>query len=109
MDKIDVLELLDEQSVTTKEKDYKDWREALNDIKAANNNFDINTMCEVCIKQQYEIGLKDALGRHQPITIQCTGLNTYKNKVISEHGEEVYKTLEGILSKEQKDQAEQQS
>lgn len=107
MDKIDVLELLDEQSVTTKEKDYKDWREALNDIKAANNNFDINTMCEVCIKQQYEIGLKDALGRHQPITIQCTGLNTYKNKVISEHGEEVYKTLEGILSKEQKDQAEQ--
>ena len=43
MDKIDVLELLDEQSVSKKDQDYKDWRETLEEIKVANNGTNILT------------------------------------------------------------------
>lgn len=108
MERIDTIEILDEQenekSAATDEK--KHWKDALNDIKRETNNFDIQEMCKNCIKKQLEYGNVDENGK-PTLTIQCTGLNTYKNKVISEHGEEVYETLKGLLSKEQYEQAEQ--
>lgn len=108
MERIDTIEILDGQEESNKSAtdDKKDWKDALNDIKKETNNFDIQEMCKNCIKKQYEYGNTDEKGK-PVLTIQCTGLNTYKNKVISEHGEEVYSTLEGLLSKEQYDQAEQ--
>ena len=108
MERIDTIEILDEQenekSAATGEK--KHWKDALDDIKRETNNFDIQEMCKTCIKKQLEYGNVDENGK-PVLTIQCTGLNTYKNKVISEHGEEVYETLKGLLSKEQYEQAEQ--
>ena len=108
MERIDTIEILDEQenekSAATDEK--KHWKDALDDIKRETNNFDIQEMCKTCIKKQLEYGNVDENGK-PVLTIQCTGLNTYKNKVISEHGEEVYETLKGLLSKEQYEQAEQ--
>lgn len=108
MERIDTIEILDEQenekSAATDEK--KHWKDALDDIKRETNNFDIQEMCKNCIKKQLEYGNVDENGK-PTLTIQCTGLNTYKNKVISEHGEEVYETLKGLLSKEQYEQAEQ--
>lgn len=108
MERIDTIEILDEQenekSAATGEK--KHWKDALDDIKRETNNFDIQEMCKTCIKKQLEYGNVDENGK-PALTIQCTGLNTYKNKVISEHGEEVYETLKGLLSKEQYEQAEQ--
>lgn len=108
MERIDTIEILDEQenekSAATDEK--KHWKDALDDIKRETNNFDIQEMCKTCIKKQLEYGNVDENGK-PTLTIQCTGLNTYKNKVISEHGEEVYETLKGLLSKEQYEQAEQ--
>lgn len=108
MNKIDLIE--DTESELSKGRDIpeqKPWRDVLNDIKTETNSFDIESMCTACIKKQAAYGFKDENGVYQKTTIQCTGLNTYKNKVVSEHGEEVYDTLKGLLSKEQYDQAEQ--
>ena len=108
MNKIDLIE--DTESELSNEKsisEQKHWRDALNDIKVETNSFDIESMCTACIKKQAEYGFKDENGVYQKTTIQCTGLNTYKNKVVSEHGLEVYDTLKGLLSKEQYTQAEQ--
>lgn len=109
MEKIDIIELEDESTSTKSaaSSEQKNWKEALEEIKKDTNNFDLEAMCVACIKKQAELGHKDEYGNYTPVTIKCTGLNTYKNKVVSEHGEEVYNTLKGLLTPEQLAQAEQ--
>ena len=50
MKKIDLIELMDENN--TKPKDQGEtWVDVLENIKRESNNFDLETMCNICIKQ----------------------------------------------------------
>lgn len=101
--RIDLVEIMDEDG--PKEANLsdgqKDWKEVLQEIRQETNNFDVESMCERCIAEQ------KANSPDGGLTIQCTGLNTYKNKVVSEHGEEVYNQLANLLSADQLSHAEQ--
>ena len=105
MNKIDLIELMDENN--TKPKDQGEtWVDVLNNIKRDSNNFDLETMCNACIKQQYELGVKDKNG-NLITPIECTGLQTFKNKVETENGKEVYEQIKEMLSAEELSLAEQ--
>jgi len=106
MKKIDLVELMDEGNTTKKVEEGESWKDTLNRIKEESNNFDLETMCQLCIKQQYELGIKDTEG-NLITPIQCTGLQTFKNKTISESSEEVYNKVKEMLSAEQLSLAEQ--
>lgn len=98
MERIDTIELLDEQPVVQKEEE-KNWKQVLEDIRTETKNFSVEQMCELCIEKQ----LKESGG----ITISCTGLTTYKNKVTREYGEDVYDVLKETANAEVLDLAEQ--
>ena len=61
MKKIDLIELMDENNTKPKDKG-ETWIDVLENIKRESNNFDLETMCNICIKQQYELGIKDKDG-----------------------------------------------
>ena len=105
MKKIDLIELMDENN--TKPKDQGEtWVDVLENIKRESNNFDLETMCNICIKQQYELGIKDKDGNLMT-PIECTGLQTFKNKIETEHSSEVYDEIKEMLSAEELSLAEQ--
>ena len=105
MKKIDLIELMDENN--TKPKDQGEtWADVLENIKRESNNFDLETMCNICIKQQYELGIKDKDGNLMT-PIECTGLQTFKNKIETEHSSEVYDEIKEMLSAEELSLAEQ--
>lgn len=105
MKKIDLIELMDENN--TKPKDQGEtWVDVLENIKRESNNFDLETMCNICIKQQYELGIKDKDG-NLITPIECTGLQTFKNKIETEHSSEVYDEIKEMLSAEELSLAEQ--
>ena len=101
--RIDLVEIMDEDGPkeVNLSDGQKDWKEVLQEIRQETNNFDVESMCERCIAEQ------KANSPDGGLTIQCTGLNTYKNKVVSEHGEEVYNQLANLLSADQLSHAEQ--
>ena len=106
MKKIDLIELMDENGSSQKVDKAENWRDTLEQIKIDSNNFDLETMCKICIQQQYELGVKDKNG-NLTTTIQCTGLQTFKNKTIRETSEEVYNELKELISAEELSLGEQ--
>lgn len=106
MKKIDLIELMDENGSTQKVDRIEDWKETLENIKRESNNFDLETMCNICIQQQYELGIKDSEG-NLITPIQCTGLQTFKNTIVRENGEEVYEELKELISAEELSLGEQ--
>ena len=106
MKKIDLIELMDGTGTTKKPEEAETWKDTLEQIRKDSNNFDLETMCTACIKQQYELGIKDDNG-NLITPIQCTGLQTFKNKIVSESGEDVYNSLKEMLSAEELSLAEQ--
>ena len=105
MKKIDLIELMDENNTKPKDKG-ETWVDVLENIKRESNNFDLETMCNICIKQQYELGIKDKDG-NLITPIECTGLQTFKNKIETEHSSEVYDEIKEMLSAEELSLAEQ--
>lgn len=105
MKKIELMELMDEGS-TPKSEETENWKDTVEKIKKESNNYDLETMCKICIKQQYELGIKDSSG-NLITPIQCTGLQTFKNKTVSQSSEEVYESLKDMLSAEELSLAEQ--
>ena len=57
MKKIDLIELMDENGSSQKVDKAENWRDTLEQIKIDSNNFDLETMCKICIQQQYELGV----------------------------------------------------
>lgn len=106
MKKIDLIELMDENGTSQKVDRIEDWKETLENIKRESNNFDLETMCNICIQQQYELGIKDSEG-NLITPIQCTGLQTFKNTIVRENGEEVYEELKELISAEELSLGEQ--
>lgn len=105
MKKIELMELMDEGSVP-KSDETENWKDTVEKIKKESNNYDLETMCKICIKQQYDLGIKDTSG-NLITPIQCTGLQTFKNKTVSQSSEEVYDSLKEMLSAEELSLAEQ--
>ena len=53
MKKIDLIELMDGTGTTKKPEEAETWKDTLEQIRKDSNNFDLETMCTACIKQQY--------------------------------------------------------
>ena len=105
MKKIDVLDILDEKVPSQIEDD---WKDVVTKIKKDSNNYDLETMCQICIKQQHELGIKDSNG-NLITPIKCTGLQLYENETKSKYGEAVYEKMKEMLTVEQLAVAEQTS
>lgn len=103
MKKIDVVDILDEK-VTSQIDD--DWKDVVAKIEKDSNNYNLETMCQICIKQQHELGIKDSNG-NLVTPIKCTGLQLYENETKAKYGEAVYEKMKEMLTPEQLAVAEQ--
>ena len=100
--RIDIFNILDENIEPNKELT---WREELVQVKERYDNFDIDKMCARCIKEQYELGIKNSEG--ELITpIRCTGIYSFKNDTVSKYGEDIYNSMVDMMTAEQLDIAE---
>lgn len=57
------------------------WKETRQEILDNSNDFDVNSMCDICIKRQKDL--------HGQITIPCSGLATLRTSLEAEIGEEI--------------------
>lgn len=65
----------------------KGWREVVETIRDTSDNFNLEKMCENCIKRQMSYGVRDVATGELKQTIKCTGLATMKSTLESELGD----------------------
>ena len=67
----------------------KSWREVVETIRDTSDNFNLEKMCENCIKRQMSYGVRDVATGELKQTIKCTGLATMKSTLESELGDTI--------------------
>jgi hypothetical protein len=100
LSRIDVIEDTDYKGQHRDMDTPMPWREYL-EVNGYNKEKEesLEDMCKNCISGQME--------KYGKITIRCTGLTTYKNKVSSTYGEDIYKIMVENMKPEDMDIAEQ--